>query len=274
MANQPNASDKREPAQGRTVDAAGVEDEVVDGELVDDDAADNGPAAAGKHSDSGNSSDAATGTEGSAPGTNDEIADAELADDPDTGLAGGEGAGSAGGVGAGSAGGEGAGSAGGEGAGSAGGDGAGSAGGVGAGPAGREGTAGTGPGQQPTTTVDRPPLTTSVPQTVSPSVVPGAPGTPTAPSFDYTDDGVPTLDYVRDRIEQRYGTALGGTELAEASAAGRAQRDAEAERARLAQEKLAELRAQVDGSNRTVDGAAPAEEARPGGRQVDPPPAG
>lgn len=265
MANQPNASDKREPGQGRAVDAAGVEDEVVDGELVDDDPADGGRIAAGQHSDSGDSSDAATGSEGSSPGTNDEIADAELADDPDAAANYAAAAGSAGAA-----------------AGSAGaatgsvGAGAGATGRQGAGATGREGTAGTRPGQQPSTTVDRPPLTTSVPQTVSPTVVPGAPGTPIAPSFDYTDDGVPTLDYVRDRIEQRYGTALGGTELAEGSAAGRAQRDAEAERARLAQEKLAELRAQVDGSNRTVDSAAPAEEAtgRRGGRQVDPPPAG
>ena len=37
------------------------------------------------------------------------------------------------------------------------------------------------------------------------------------PNIDtgYTDAGVPTLDGVRDKIETRYGTALGATELAE-----------------------------------------------------------
>ena len=42
------------------------------------------------------------------------------------------------------------------------------------------------------------------------------PTTPT-PNIDtgYTDAGVPTLDGVRDKIETRYGTALGATELAE-----------------------------------------------------------
>jgi phage shock protein A len=31
---------------------------------------------------------------------------------------------------------------------------------------------------------------------------------------DYTDDGVPTLDYVRDQIEGRFATSLGAGELA------------------------------------------------------------
>lgn len=35
----------------------------------------------------------------------------------------------------------------------------------------------------------------------------------------YTDAGVPTLDYLRDRIERRMGTAQGSAELAEAAAA-------------------------------------------------------
>jgi hypothetical protein len=41
---------------------------------------------------------------------------------------------------------------------------------------------------------------------------------PPLPSTDYTDAGVPSLDYLRDRIEGRYVTALGSTELAQAAA--------------------------------------------------------
>lgn len=252
MVNQPNASRPSDPSDPSG--AGDGADEVVDGQLVDD--ADN----AGAGPDSGTGVAGADVSDADDDSDDDDVADAELADEPGpagatadaepaVAAAAGADAGSGSGASA-------------------------EARGGGSGP----GTAGTGAGQQPSTTVDRPPLTTTVPQTVSPTVVPGSPGTPTAPNFDYTDDGVPTLDYVRDRIEQRYGTALGGTELAESSAAGRAQRDAEAERARLAQEKLAELRAQVDGSNRTVDSADPAttagDDGRPGGRQVDPPPAG
>jgi hypothetical protein len=68
-----------------------------------------------------------------------------------------------------------------------------------------------------------------------------------APAFDYTDQGVPTLNYVRDKIENRYGTALGSAELAEAGDVAEQQRAAAEERDRLAREKLAELRRQVDG---------------------------
>lgn len=58
----------------------------------------------------------------------------------------------------------------------------------------------------------------------------------------YTNEGVPTLDYVRDKIEGRLATSLGAAELAEESAAGRDIADQEAERARKAKEKLDEIR--------------------------------
>jgi hypothetical protein len=38
--------------------------------------------------------------------------------------------------------------------------------------------------------------------------------TPDLPPTDYTDDGVPSFDFVKDRIENRYTTSLGQTELA------------------------------------------------------------
>lgn len=51
-------------------------------------------------------------------------------------------------------------------------------------------------------------------------IVEDTPGTlgPVAPAAnlepDYTEGGVPTFDYVRDRIEGRFNTAEGATELA------------------------------------------------------------
>ncbi len=35
---------------------------------------------------------------------------------------------------------------------------------------------------------------------------------------DYSETGVPSLDYVRDKIESRHATAIGSTELAQAAA--------------------------------------------------------
>ena len=67
-----------------------------------------------------------------------------------------------------------------------------------------------------------------------------APDVGPPPQSDYTADGVPTLDYVRDKIESRYATSLGAAELAEESSKGReieeqlAERD-EAAKARLEQ---------------------------------------
>jgi phage shock protein A len=37
----------------------------------------------------------------------------------------------------------------------------------------------------------------------------------TAPAMDYTEQGVPTFDYVRDQIEGRFATSVGATELTE-----------------------------------------------------------
>ncbi len=40
------------------------------------------------------------------------------------------------------------------------------------------------------------------------------PMAPPALAVDYTDDGVPTFDYVRDQIEGRFGISVGAAELA------------------------------------------------------------
>ncbi len=42
-----------------------------------------------------------------------------------------------------------------------------------------------------------------------------------AVGLDYTDAGVPTFDRVRDRIEERFGTAIGSEELERESRTGR-----------------------------------------------------
>src|SRR3954453_22005363 len=69
------------------------------------------------------------------------------------------------------------------------------------------------------------PATTAVPVTPGPEQPPVDPF-PTG----YTDEGVPTLDHVREKIEGRWATSQGTTELAEESAAGRDIAEQEAER--------------------------------------------
>jgi phage shock protein A len=59
---------------------------------------------------------------------------------------------------------------------------------------------------------------------------------------DYTDGGVPTLDYVRDKIEGRYATALGMEELAGETDRGRSLAEQEAKRKEAAAAKLEEIR--------------------------------
>ena len=69
------------------------------------------------------------------------------------------------------------------------------------------------------------------------------PAAPTAEvRFDYTDAGVPTLDYVRDKIEGRYATSLGMEELAGDTARGRSLEEQEAKRKEAAAAKLEEIR--------------------------------
>lgn len=70
-------------------------------------------------------------------------------------------------------------------------------------------------------------------ETVELPVISGVASLPSIGS-DYNDAGVPSLDYVRNKIEGRYGTALGSTELAEAAATRESARRAEAEQRELA----------------------------------------
>ncbi|HEX2134041.1 MAG TPA: hypothetical protein VHH15_21065 [Actinophytocola sp.] len=63
-----------------------------------------------------------------------------------------------------------------------------------------------------------------------------------APQGDYTEGGVPTFDYVRDRIENRHATSEGATELAGESPQGRSVEQQFADREKAGRDKLEEIR--------------------------------
>jgi hypothetical protein len=88
---------------------------------------------------------------------------------------------------------------------------------------------------------DSPPETSpkTAPAQVAP-VAPPAPGTP--PATGYTDEGVPTLDYVRDKIESRAATAAGWQELTGDTEAARTADEQLAERDQKAKDRLEEIR--------------------------------
>jgi phage shock protein A len=70
---------------------------------------------------------------------------------------------------------------------------------------------------------------------------------PVVPQGDYTDAGVPTFDYVRDRIEGRIGTSIGAGELAAESPQGKSIDEQMAERDKAGRDKLAEIRRAMRG---------------------------
>ena len=65
---------------------------------------------------------------------------------------------------------------------------------------------------------------------------------PVVPPSDYTEAGVPTFDYVRDRIENRVGTGIGAAELADATPEGKAVEDQFEARKKAGLSKLEEIR--------------------------------
>lgn len=62
------------------------------------------------------------------------------------------------------------------------------------------------------------------------------------PPPDYDEHGTPSLDHVRNKIEGRYATSLGATELAEDTTPARDQADKQAERDRKAADRLEQIR--------------------------------
>jgi phage shock protein A len=74
------------------------------------------------------------------------------------------------------------------------------------------------------------------------------PAVPAAtPVADYDDAGVPTFEHVRDKIEGRYATSLGSTELAEESEVGRSIAQQQVDHDAAAREKLEQIRKSVRG---------------------------
>ena len=114
---------------------------------------------------------------------------------------------------------------------------------------------GTPPTETPPT--ETPPTETPQPETPQPETpqpgIPAAASTASplppvpAPNLDtgYTDAGVPTLEGVREKIETRYGTALGATELAEETPEVRTATEQYKAQHKAAAEKLEEIRASM-----------------------------
>jgi phage shock protein A len=67
----------------------------------------------------------------------------------------------------------------------------------------------------------------------------------TLPEPDYTSDGVPTFESVREKVENRLGSAIGSAELAAESPEGRSVDEQYEARQRAAADRLAEIRAQM-----------------------------
>ena len=78
-------------------------------------------------------------------------------------------------------------------------------------------------------------------------IVPEPAPAPVPPPTGYTDGGVPTLDYVRDKIEGRYATALGMEELVGETEQARSLAEQEEKQKEAAAAKLAEIRRSLGG---------------------------
>jgi phage shock protein A len=81
----------------------------------------------------------------------------------------------------------------------------------------------------------------------APEPAPGPGPTPTPPPVEpvdtgYTPSGVPTFESVREKIETRYGTAIGASELAAETPEGRSVEEQYDARQKAAAERLAQIR--------------------------------
>jgi phage shock protein A len=76
------------------------------------------------------------------------------------------------------------------------------------------------------------------PTNVTPTASPAAEPVDTG----YTSGGVPTFESVREKIETRYGTAIGASELAAETPEGRTVEEQYDARQRAASERLAQIR--------------------------------
>ncbi|ODU00199.1 MAG: hypothetical protein ABS81_24330 [Pseudonocardia sp. SCN 72-86] len=102
--------------------------------------------------------------------------------------------------------------------------------------------------EQPADTVDAELVETPAPPAGdAAAITPAVPNPGIENASGYTDRGVPTLDYVRDKIEGRFATSLGTAELAGETEVGRSIAEQEAEREKKAKEKLDEIRRSLGG---------------------------
>jgi phage shock protein A len=87
-----------------------------------------------------------------------------------------------------------------------------------------------------------PPIDAEIVEDSTAVELPAAPG-----PIDYTDAGVPTFDYVRDRIENRITTSAGMTELTGESPQAKSIDEQMAERDKAGRDKLEEIRRSMRG---------------------------
>lgn len=85
------------------------------------------------------------------------------------------------------------------------------------------------------------------PQVIEAELVDDGTVPPTIPVTGYSDAGVPSFDYVRERIEGRITTSIGSTELADATPQARSIDEQMAEREKAGRDKLAEIRKAMRG---------------------------
>jgi phage shock protein A len=78
--------------------------------------------------------------------------------------------------------------------------------------------------------------------TAEPTPAAPAPAPAEAVDTGYSPGGVPTFESVREKIETRYGTAIGASELAAETPEGRTVEEQYDARQRAAAERLAEIR--------------------------------
>ncbi len=80
---------------------------------------------------------------------------------------------------------------------------------------------------------------------VPPAGMPSAPG-----AGGYANNGVPTFESVRDKVEQRYGTAQGMSELDSQTPVGRSVEEQWDAREKAARERLEQIRKSVHGNDK------------------------
>ncbi len=95
--------------------------------------------------------------------------------------------------------------------------------------------------EQPSTDPNEPIDAEVVPLDPDPSPAPAPPPAP-APDTGYTPGGVPTFESVREKIETRYGTAIGSAELAADTPEGRSVEEQYEARQKAAAERVEQIR--------------------------------